>query len=306
MARIFISYSRTDEVFARQLATSLSQLGANVWIDIEDIPSGMKWSRAIQEGLDVSDVLLVVISPDSMNSHNVEDEWQYYLDQKKSIIPLLLTPTKLHFQLSRIQYVDFHRQPYDKSLRQLHAELGRKGIKLDAPPRRNTITQQVTRVDGSSTAEPARKFSLTWLIGGAVVLIIGIGLGLILSNPDRLRSSDILPTSTPSEQVIASPTQTSQAVVVPTTRPDNSGKGNARTPAYDSDGIYFEYPQGWWIDTNHDGYETVVLIVNSQETLDDWQGARFSLSNSVGDGQIAIALIPNVEDTLASGDHSSA
>src|SRR4026207_2485130 len=122
MAHIFISYSRTDEVFARQLATSLSQLGADVWIDIEDIPVGMKWSRAIQEGLDVSDVLLVVISPESMASHNVEDEWQYYLDQKKPVIPLLLTPTKLHFQLSRIQYVDFHRQAYDKSLRQLHAE----------------------------------------------------------------------------------------------------------------------------------------------------------------------------------------
>src|SRR5262245_58227367 len=56
MARIFISYSRKDEAFSRRLAASLSQLGADVWIDVEDIPSGMKWSRAIQEGLDVSDV----------------------------------------------------------------------------------------------------------------------------------------------------------------------------------------------------------------------------------------------------------
>ena len=84
MARLFISYSRNDEEFARQLATSLSEMGADVWIDIEDIPAGMKWSRAIQEGLDSGQLLIVIISPDSMDSRNVEDEWQYYLDNNKS------------------------------------------------------------------------------------------------------------------------------------------------------------------------------------------------------------------------------
>jgi hypothetical protein len=37
--RIFISYSRHDEDFARRLATSLSDMGADVWIDVEDIPA---------------------------------------------------------------------------------------------------------------------------------------------------------------------------------------------------------------------------------------------------------------------------
>jgi hypothetical protein len=49
MARIFISYSRVDEAFARQLAKTLSEYGADVWIDVEDIPAGMKWSSAIQQ-----------------------------------------------------------------------------------------------------------------------------------------------------------------------------------------------------------------------------------------------------------------
>ena len=35
MARLFISYSRADEAFARQLARSLSDLGADIWIDVE-------------------------------------------------------------------------------------------------------------------------------------------------------------------------------------------------------------------------------------------------------------------------------
>jgi hypothetical protein len=75
MARIFLSYSRKDEPFARRLAAALSNMGADIWIDVEDIPAGMKWSSAIQQGLDEGDLLIVVITPDSMASRNVEDEW---------------------------------------------------------------------------------------------------------------------------------------------------------------------------------------------------------------------------------------
>ena len=69
----------------------------------------MKWSSAIQQGLDAGDLLIVIISPNSMVSRNVEDEWQYYLDNHKPVIPVLLHPAKIHFQLSRIQYIDSNR-----------------------------------------------------------------------------------------------------------------------------------------------------------------------------------------------------
>lgn len=134
MARLFISYSRKDEEFARRLAQSLSELGADVWIDVEDIPAGMKWSSAIQQGLDICEALIVIISPDSMVSNNVEDEWQYYFDQKKPVIPILYRPAKVHFQLSRIQYINFHTQDYGLALRQLHSELRRQGVNLNPIP----------------------------------------------------------------------------------------------------------------------------------------------------------------------------
>lgn len=133
MARIFISYSRKDEPFARRVAAALSGMGADVWIDVEDIPVGMKWSSAIQQGLDSGQLLIVVISPDSMASRNVEDEWQYYLDHGKPIVPVLLEPAKVHFQLNRLQYIDFHTQPFDIAINQLYAELRRKGLTLEAP-----------------------------------------------------------------------------------------------------------------------------------------------------------------------------
>jgi hypothetical protein len=130
MARIFISYSRKDETFARQLATDLDRLGADVWIDVDDIPAGMKWSTAIQQGLDTCDVMIVIISPDSMASVNVEDEWQYYLDRRKRMVPVLWRPASVHFQLSRIQYIDFHTQEYALAFVQLHSELRRQDIQL--------------------------------------------------------------------------------------------------------------------------------------------------------------------------------
>ena len=120
MQRIFISYSRADVEFARKLATSLSDLGSDVWIDIEDIPVGMKWSSAIQEGLRTADAMLVVISPESMGSSNVEDEWQYFMDKQKPVFPILWRETEeVHFQLNRLQYIDFKNYHYDRALSML-------------------------------------------------------------------------------------------------------------------------------------------------------------------------------------------
>lgn len=143
MSSIFLSYSRKNEPFARKLARALSDLGLDVWLDVEDIPAGMKWSSAIQQGLDTANLLIVVITPASMESTNVEDEWQYYLDNKKPVIPVLLEPAKIHFQLARIQYIDFHTQGFDVAFAQLITELNRKGIAVNLPqPEPQPITPQ--------------------------------------------------------------------------------------------------------------------------------------------------------------------
>jgi formylglycine-generating enzyme required for sulfatase activity len=192
MARIFISYSRRDEAFARRLASSLSQLGADVWIDIEDIPAGMKWSRAIQQGLDLGELLVVIISPDSMASQNVEDEWQYYLDQQKPIIPILWKPAKIHFQLNRIQHIDFQQQDYDTALRDLHHELRRKGIHL------NPLPEVTATVEVSRRPRPRQPSGLPLApIGGALGLlaVAALVLAVILFAPQNQGANSPTPTT---------------------------------------------------------------------------------------------------------------
>lgn len=128
MTKIFISHSSKDTDFAVRLAQTLTKMGITVWIDLEDIPAGMKWSTVIQQGLNECEAMIVILSPDAMASRNVEDEWQYYLDKRKKLIPVRWKPVDVHFQLNRIQYIDFYEQEFSRAFAQLISELERQGI----------------------------------------------------------------------------------------------------------------------------------------------------------------------------------
>jgi hypothetical protein len=196
MTRVFISYSRRDVDFARRLAQSLAQARIDVWMDMEDIEVGSKWSKAIQQGLDSSDVLCVVISPASMESSNVEDEWTYFLDQKKPVIPIHWKPGKIHFQLGRIQYIDFYTNPYDTALPLLLAEIEKRqkeSAPLPPPPSPTLKTERITveqtpstvTVDEGALAKGFtidRRLLLAGLVIGALILI---GLVILLPGGGR-------------------------------------------------------------------------------------------------------------------------
>lgn len=199
MPRIFISYSRQDQEFALRLATSLRETGVDVWIDLEDIPAGMKWSSAIQEGLDSAELMIVIISPDSMASRNVEDEWQYYLDNHKPVIPVLLQPSKIHFQLSRIQYIDFHKQKYPTALNQLFAEFQRKGIKLEnapnaleRPPISHVPPEYPTLVPASS--KPQGRGLIVGV--GIMVALVLVALVVVFLAVSNRQDADLMATQT--------------------------------------------------------------------------------------------------------------
>ena len=89
-SKVFISYSRTDTRVTSALARDLQQAGVDVWMDREDISVGERWSTAIQHALDESDAMVLVLSPDSMESDNVEDEFTFFLDNKKPIVPVMV------------------------------------------------------------------------------------------------------------------------------------------------------------------------------------------------------------------------
>jgi hypothetical protein len=123
MKRIFVSYSRKDENFARKLATALSTAGYDLWIDVDDIPAGMNWNPAIQTGLQRMQVLIVVVSPDSMVSPKVLDEMDYAWTHGKRIIPLLYRPADMRYPLKQMQYIDFHNDTFERAMQRLIDEI---------------------------------------------------------------------------------------------------------------------------------------------------------------------------------------
>ncbi|MBX3086667.1 MAG: toll/interleukin-1 receptor domain-containing protein [Anaerolineae bacterium] len=105
--QIFVSYSRVDKDFAIQLVDRLSDYDVSIWLDLRNIPHGANWDMEVQKGLETSDSMLVLLSPDSSASENVADEWSYFITKDKPIIPLLVRPCDVPFRLMRRQRVDF-------------------------------------------------------------------------------------------------------------------------------------------------------------------------------------------------------
>ena len=66
---VFISYSRADRAFVeQQLWRPLSELGKDVWIDLEDIAPTADWRRAIWAGIDAAKAVVFVLTPESLAS----------------------------------------------------------------------------------------------------------------------------------------------------------------------------------------------------------------------------------------------
>lgn len=135
MPKLFISYSRVNLPFVVRLAQDLRALGLDLWLDVEQISAGDDWTDAVWEGLKTCTLMLLVLSPDSMGSQEVASEWKYFLNNRKPIIPLLAEPTPhIHYQISALQYVDFHNMAYEAALRHLQAEIALKlGIGTGLP-----------------------------------------------------------------------------------------------------------------------------------------------------------------------------
>ena len=123
---VFICYSRKDEDFVLKLASNLKRQGVPVWLDRWDIPYGANWNRTIERALNECLRLLLILSPSSVASDEVQGEWLSALNEEKVVIPILYQPCCIPFRLKPIQYIDFtSRSPDDKdALEQILNALG--------------------------------------------------------------------------------------------------------------------------------------------------------------------------------------
>jgi len=116
--KLFISYSRRQTPFVDRLADKLEDNGYSLWLDYQSLVPAKPWLEQIESGLNKADVLILVVSKESLASDHVKPEWQGALKLKKRIILLIFEAIPLPLELQACEWVDF-RSRYNRSIKQL-------------------------------------------------------------------------------------------------------------------------------------------------------------------------------------------
>ena len=114
MAKLFISYSRSDQVQARLLAADLEDLSHSVWLDAE-LAGGQLWWEQILKEIRGCEIFVVVMSKASVvDSLACKREFQYAADLQKPILPVLVAEdvsvSLLPAELQKVQFVNYQHR----------------------------------------------------------------------------------------------------------------------------------------------------------------------------------------------------
>lgn len=88
MTRTFVSYSRADSHFVRELRAALVEGGHEVWLDVDEIDPSDNWLASIDRALEDAAAVLFVVSPDSFRSEICMHELRRAAAHRKRIIAL--------------------------------------------------------------------------------------------------------------------------------------------------------------------------------------------------------------------------
>jgi hypothetical protein len=117
---VFISYSRSDEVYVDELAGFFAKQGLTVWTDKGIEPGTPRWTKAIQVAIDGCAAFTVVMTPAADESRWVGREIRRAQTLDKPILPLLLDGIEF-FVINEHQYDDVsdRRMPSPRVVKRL-------------------------------------------------------------------------------------------------------------------------------------------------------------------------------------------
>ncbi len=104
---VFISYSSKDSEFAIQVVRFLMSARITVWFDKNRMKGGTFWDESLATAIEKSDVVLLILTEDSVQSNNVKKEISWAEKHNKTIIPLRLKECELPFHINPLDYIDF-------------------------------------------------------------------------------------------------------------------------------------------------------------------------------------------------------
>ena len=136
-ADVFLSYSREDKARVLEFAGALRAAGVNIWIDQGGIDGAALWGESIVRALEGAKVLLLMVSPSAVSSHNVAKEVMLTSERKGNILPVHLEPTTiplgLKYPLAGIQHIEFYHGDPDENLQAVLRSLAGLGVTITRP-----------------------------------------------------------------------------------------------------------------------------------------------------------------------------
>ena len=121
--KVFLSYASPDASVAKALVRDLTDAGLDVWDPDTGILPGENWASKIGEAIEKSDIVLVLLSPDSLESRWIRGEIDYVLGTPKfrnRLLPVVVRPTnKIPWILQRLPLVHLEDTPVDAGQRVL-------------------------------------------------------------------------------------------------------------------------------------------------------------------------------------------
>ncbi|MEP7235910.1 MAG: TIR domain-containing protein, partial [Ignavibacteriota bacterium] len=136
MPDIFISYSRKNSEQAQSLALRLRASGSNVWMDTASLAAAETWSAAIVSAIRDCKIFIVLLSADSVGSHNVTRELALASERNKSIVAIELGEVLLNDTME-YSLAGLHRIRYTDE-EALTRTFGKLGIVLSSGPSRKS------------------------------------------------------------------------------------------------------------------------------------------------------------------------
>ena len=114
MTQVFLAHAEEDKSFREQLRQRLMRENITVWTNTNDIPTGTDFKRALKIGIEETDNVVYLLSPEALQSTYCQREIAYAQLLNKRIIPLLVKPMDMQQLPSRqrsLQFINFSDNP---------------------------------------------------------------------------------------------------------------------------------------------------------------------------------------------------
>jgi hypothetical protein len=113
VAEVFLSHSSKDLAFTKKLAEILRDHGVAVWYSERNIKGAQQWHDEIGAALERCDWMVLILSPNSVESEWVKRELLFALDEERyrgRVVPILARTCdtkKLSWVISQMQMIKF-------------------------------------------------------------------------------------------------------------------------------------------------------------------------------------------------------